>query len=84
MNWGAGFLPSVYQGTYFRPTGEPIDNLKRPAELSAGRQRSQLDLLAYLNRLHLERSPSELELAARIEQRATEPLVRRRARLRAA
>ncbi len=67
LNWGAGFLPSVYQGTYFRPTGEPIDNLKRPAELSVGRQRSQLDLLAYLNRLHLERSPSELELAARIE-----------------
>ncbi len=26
-NWGAGYLPSVYQGTHFRPTGEPIDNL---------------------------------------------------------
>ena len=29
-NWGAGFLPSVYQGTWLRPQGEPIDNLRRP------------------------------------------------------
>ena len=29
QNWGAGFLPSVYQGTWLKPQGEPIDNLYR-------------------------------------------------------
>jgi len=65
-NWGAGFLPSVYQGTWLKPTGEPIDNLRRPADLSDDRQRTQLDLLAELNRQHMEQSVAEAELAARI------------------
>ena len=39
-NWGAGFLPSVYQGTHFRPTGEPLDTLKRPKEMNATQRRS--------------------------------------------
>jgi hypothetical protein len=67
QNWGAGFIPSVYQGTWLKPTGEPIDNLKRPGELSESRQRAQLDLLARFNRRHLEENQNELELAARIE-----------------
>ena len=66
-NWGAGFLPSVYQGTHLRPQGEPIDNLKRPAEMTLAQQRAQLDLMADLNRLHLARNPGESEMAARIE-----------------
>ena len=66
-NWGAGFLPSVYQGTWLRPQGEPIDNLRRPQSLTADRQRAQLDLLAALNRDALAGSPIESELAARIE-----------------
>lgn len=65
-NWGAGFLPSVYQGTWLKPTGEPIENLRRPADLSADQQRTQLDLLAELNRQHLEQAAAETELAARI------------------
>jgi Protein of unknown function (DUF1501) len=67
LNWGAGFLPSVYQGTWLRPQGVPIDNLSPPAELSAQRQRAQLDLLASLNRAGLANSPIESELAARID-----------------
>jgi len=67
LNWGAGFLPSVYQGTWLKPAGDPIDNLHRPKELSAARQRAQLDLLAKLNRKHFEDNPAEKELAARIE-----------------
>ncbi|MEX0585578.1 MAG: DUF1501 domain-containing protein, partial [Pirellulales bacterium] len=67
QNWGAGFLPSVYQGTWFRPTGEPIDNLRRPPELTDPQQRAQLDLLARLNRRHFEQNPAEADLAARIE-----------------
>ncbi len=30
LNWHAGFLPSTYQGTLFRPDGNPILNLNRP------------------------------------------------------
>lgn len=67
LNWGAGFLPSVYQGSWLKPQGDPIDNLKRPAELSEPRQRSQLDLLGQLNHLHADSRPAEQELAARIE-----------------
>jgi hypothetical protein len=40
-NWSAGFLPGVYQGTHLRPTGDPIDNLQRPAGLTNELQRSQ-------------------------------------------
>lgn len=66
-NWNAGFLPSVYQGTWLKPKGEPIDNLKRPAALTDPAQRAQLDLMAQLNRHGLPGSPIESELAARIE-----------------
>lgn len=66
-NWGAGFLPSVFQGTHFRPQGDPIDNLNRPKEMNAAQQRAQLDLLADLNRVQLAVNPQESELAARIE-----------------
>ena len=66
-NWGAGFLPSVYQGTHFRPKGDPIDNLHRPKEQDTSRQRRQLDLLAQLNRQDYAKHPHEEELDARIE-----------------
>lgn len=67
QNWGAGFLPSVYQGTWLKPSGEPIDNLLRPAEMNESQQRRQLDLLAKMNRRNLDENPHEIELAARIE-----------------
>jgi len=67
QNWSAGFLPSVYQGTWLKPQGDPIDNLYRPADQTADQQRAALDLLAKLNKHRLAQSPEELELAARIE-----------------
>ncbi|MGI8981918.1 MAG: DUF1501 domain-containing protein [Pirellulaceae bacterium] len=67
QNWGAGFVPSVYQGTWLRPSGDPIDNLYRPADMNDAQQRAQLDLLAKLNRRRLEKTPHEQELATRIE-----------------
>jgi len=66
-NWSAGFLPGVYQGTYLKPTGQPIDNLTRPADLSQEAQRNQLDFLKKLNGLHQSSRSSESPLAARIE-----------------
>jgi hypothetical protein len=67
QNWGAGFLPSIYQGTALKPQGEPIENLKRASEMNDAQQRSQLDLLNRLNRQHLEQHASETEFEARIE-----------------
>jgi hypothetical protein len=66
QNWGAGFLPGVYQGTYLRPHGDPIDNLKRPAAMTDAAQRAQIDLLADLNRDALRQNADD-DLNARIE-----------------
>ncbi len=66
-NWSAGFLPGVYQGTHLKPTGDPIDNLQRPAALTDAAQRQQLDFLKQANQLHLQHHPADAELAARIE-----------------
>ncbi len=66
QNWGAGFIPSVYQGTWLRPTGDAIDNLNRPADMQDLQQRATLDLLKRLNEHRVAQSPSESELAARV------------------
>ncbi len=67
-NWGAGILPSIYQGTWLRPSGDPINNMYRPKDLSDDDQRKQLDLLAKLNNRHMEQQAfAETDLAARIE-----------------
>lgn len=67
LNWHAGFLPSTYQGTLFRPEGNPILNLNRPKEVTREDQRRQLDLLARLNAEHLQSRPGEAELLGRIQ-----------------
>ena len=66
-NWGAGFLPSVYQGTWLKPKGDPIENLNRPAHMEDGHQKRQLALLTELNQQHLSNRPGEAELEARIK-----------------
>jgi hypothetical protein len=67
QNWGAGFLPGIFQGTALKGQGSPIDNLQRSPEMNDAEQRAQLDLLARLNRKQLEQGPVEPELSARIE-----------------
>src|SRR3954452_8057115 len=67
QNWGAGFLPSVYQGTALQPQGEPIPNLSTPKDTTPDSQRAQLDLLAKLSKKQLEQRPGETELQARVE-----------------
>ena len=61
-NWGAGFLPSVYQGTWLKPKGDPIENLTRPGHMSSAQQERQLDLMKKLNG-----APRDAELEARIK-----------------
>jgi hypothetical protein len=67
QNWGAGFLPGVYQGTALNAQGAPIDNLVRLPHMTDESQRRQLDLLTRFNKRHLEQTPGEAELAARVE-----------------
>ncbi|MDF1858724.1 MAG: DUF1501 domain-containing protein [Verrucomicrobiales bacterium] len=66
-NWGAGFLPSVYQGTWLKPKGDPIENLHRPAHMNDAQQQRQLELLKKLNGEHAGSRPGEAELDARIK-----------------
>jgi len=65
-NWSSGFMPASYQGTLFRPVGDPILNLRGPEYISREAQRAQLDLMAELNAQHLAARPGGDELAARI------------------
>jgi len=66
-NWSSGFMPATHAGTLFRPTGEPILDLKGPSHITPAVQREQLDLLAQLNQKHLDDRPGGQELAARIK-----------------
>lgn len=65
-NWSNGFLPAEFQGTPFRPTGSPILDLAPPQGMTRKQQRKNLDLLATLNKEHLQSRPGRSELEARL------------------
>jgi uncharacterized protein (DUF1501 family) len=64
-NWGAGFLPTFYQGVTFRRTGDPILSLASPRGINRQMQRQSLDTLKMLNEHHLEVT-GDPEIATRI------------------
>jgi len=67
-NWTSGFLPGAFQGTYIRPTGDPIRDLKPLAKVAPAAQRQRLDFIDKINQGHLSGiSSGESELAARIK-----------------
>jgi hypothetical protein len=66
-NWSSGFLPAHFQGTPLRATGSPILDMSPPPGITREHQRQNLDLLAELNRQHLEARPGRDDLAARME-----------------
>jgi hypothetical protein len=69
QNWRSSFLPGVYQGTYIDSQHTQVDKLIsyiRNTELSADRQREQLDLVAALNEKHLKQRGNDAQLEARI------------------
>jgi hypothetical protein len=66
-NWTAGFLPPVFQGTPFRPTGDPILNLKQGFEQPSAVTESARQLLGQLDQLHQAARPGYGELDARIQ-----------------
>ena len=47
--WGAGYLPSVYQGVQCRSSGEPVLFLQDPAGIDRTQRRRSLDALAEIN-----------------------------------
>ena len=52
--WGAGFLPSVFQGVQCRSSGEPILFSSDPAGMSRETRRRSLDALKTLNETEAE------------------------------
>ncbi len=66
-NWTSGFLPPVFQGTRFRPTGSPILNLKPQYEQPSAVTESARELLNRLDAIHRADRPHYPELDARIE-----------------
>ncbi len=61
QNWQAAFLPGIYQGTYIDSRHTEIEKLIahiRITVVGPETQRAQLDLLAELNRRHLDRRPA--------------------------
>ncbi|MBI81827.1 MAG: hypothetical protein CMJ81_01395 [Planctomycetaceae bacterium] len=64
--FASGFLPAVYQGTYLRAEGVPIQNLQRPPGLDAPQQRLLLDQINHWNRRHRDAASGDSRLDARI------------------
>ncbi len=78
--WGAGYLPSVYQGVQCRSQGDPVLYLGDPAGISRPLRRSSLDALENINRKIAEEvgDPetvtriSQYEMAFRMQMHATD------------
>ncbi|MEZ5400788.1 MAG: DUF1501 domain-containing protein [Bryobacteraceae bacterium] len=65
--WGAGFLPSSYQGVRFRSGAEPVLYLRDAEGISRQTRRSMLDGLEELNRMRYE-DYADPEIETRIAQ----------------
>jgi hypothetical protein len=64
-NWSNGFLPAAFQGTPFRHEGDPVLDLRPPAQFAEG-QRSTLDAIQEMNARHRDARPGLLDLDGRI------------------
>jgi hypothetical protein len=65
--WGAGFLPSRYQGVQFRAGGDPVLHLSNPPGITSERRRAILDGLSDLNG-QLYKRVGDPEIETRIAQ----------------
>jgi hypothetical protein len=72
--WSSNFLPAVHQGTHIpnnETDPEKLIQHIRNTKINASDQRKQLDLLAQLNRIHIERAGEDPELEASIQSMET-------------
>ena len=65
--WGAGFLPSVYQGVQCRAKGEPVLYLSNPRGVTRSLRRHMLDALSDINE-ETYRESGDPETLTRISQ----------------
>jgi hypothetical protein len=65
--WGAGYLPSVYQGVQCRSEGEPVLYLDNPPGITRSLRRRSLDTLDKLNQ-RIAAEAGDLETVTRIAQ----------------
>src|SRR5258706_16323690 len=65
-NFSSGFLPSTYQGTVFRNSGDPILYLSNPDGVSRETQRARLDVLRDLNEAHYQ-DTGDYEINSRMQ-----------------
>lgn len=65
-NWGAGFMPAVYQGVPLKNGSTPIANLNPQANVTSTIQRNKLDYLRKLNQKFAQEFHNNSELDARI------------------
>jgi hypothetical protein len=68
LNWGAGFLPAIHQGTVLTTDAEkpPIADLFPPKGYLEGSEKKSRDFLQALNRTHAAERRENSELEARI------------------
>jgi hypothetical protein len=68
LNWGAGFLPAVHQGTVINadPAQAPLADLYPAQGYALGDEARSRDFLQKLNRGHAAARPGNTELTARI------------------
>ena len=65
-NWGAGFMPAVYQGIRLSEGTQPIPYLNTPEGFTQQRQLAKLGFLNELNDHFAQAHPEQTELEARI------------------
>jgi hypothetical protein len=66
INWTNGFLPARHQGVVMSLQGDPIDDLFPSRPVSPGAETATRDLLAAMNRDHIEHHRDDDALSARI------------------
>ncbi len=64
--YGAGFLPTIYQGTVFRGGRYPILDLATPDGIREKTQKETLGFIEAMDRRHAASRPGDSELEARI------------------
>lgn len=63
--WGAGFLPSRFQGVQFNASGDPVYYVRNPKGVDTKNQRRLVDTVAAMNR-HRDAAVNNPEIATRI------------------
>ncbi len=63
--WGAGFLPSRYQGVEFQSSGDPVQYVRNPESISSAKQGKLVQTINALNR-HRNKLIQDPEVETRI------------------